>query len=220
MTAPISYARYRDVGTRRVPLVGPRHAWLTMTCVVLLSVMLSGCAGSSTSASRYTLPAAGQGVQYSTPASRTLILEPIRVAPYLDSDGIVMQLSDIEIHQASNHLWAEDLNRQLERSLRHHLSLALPEVRVLRENRGADAEQSLSVRLDVENFQGRHDGMAVVSGQWQLRDPSGRLLSLQHFDIERALDADGYPALVRSLGSAWQTVAEQLADEIANQPSL
>ncbi|GAB2798182.1 hypothetical protein GCM10027040_26020 [Halomonas shantousis] len=158
-------------------------------------------------------------MQYTDSATRALVLEPIRIADYLDSDGIVMQLSDIEIHQASNHLWAENLSRQLERSLRHHLSLALPNVRVLRDSRGADAGEALSVRLDVEEFQGRHDGMAVVSGQWQLRDAEGQLRSVQRFHVERPLDADGYPALVRTLGRAWQTVVEQLAADIANPPS-
>ena len=34
------------------------------------------------------------------------------------------------------------------------------------------------LRLEIDRFQGRHDGLAVIGGQWQLRDGTGTLLAM------------------------------------------
>lgn len=185
----------------------------------LLCLGLVGCASTQTAVSRYALPLMpsptvenqGEG------AARTLTLDPIRITRYLNGEGIVMQLSDIEVQQARHHLWAETLSRQLERNLRYYLGQALQDTRVVHEAPRSGAVDALRVRLEVEDFQGRYDGKAVVAGQWQVRDGSGALISRQRFKVERSLEADGYPALVRSLAEAWRQVAADLATAIAQR---
>lgn len=226
MTAPEpTPIALRLTGQRRAragnSLPGPGYlALLVMLSAILL---LAGCASGGSAMARYTLPLdplpAAQ--RYPDNPLHTVVLEPVRLAGYLNSEGIVMQLSDIEVQQARNHLWAESLQRQLERSLQQQLSVGLADARVVRDP-SPDAQSVVRVQVEVEAFQGRYDGQALVRGEWQIRDRSGQLLAWQPFNIERALASDGYPSLVRSLAQAWRDMAAELAaavtEELAQRP--
>lgn len=179
--------------------------------LMFLSLMLAACASSVTPPARYMLPSNGLANTPSSPQG-TLQLRSPRLAHYLDVDGIVMQLDDITLNQAREHQWAESIDRQLARSLRTQLSQELPLIRVVRDD--SSQPEALTLRLDVDQFQGRYDGLAVVAGQWQLRSPSDELLAMKSFSAQTILDEDGYPALVRALSASWEDVARQIADQI------
>ncbi|WNK18808.1 ABC-type transport auxiliary lipoprotein family protein [Halomonas piscis] len=180
---------------------------LPLLAALLLGLGLGGCAGKVSPSSRYLLPAVAPEVADAPDA--TLELGRLRLAHYLDVEGIVMQLDDIELREAREHRWAEGLDQQLTRNLKAHLSRDLPTWRVTRASPGDDDAYTLDVSID--QFQGRHDGYAVASGQWQLRSAQGRLLHMDSFSANTALERDGYPALVRALGKS----LEQAADEMA-----
>ncbi|MWJ26610.1 hypothetical protein GPM19_00050 [Halomonas sp. ZH2S] len=186
-----------------------RLIYLSALLVSMLG--LAACASSITPPSRYMLPGDDVAQPSQTP-EYTLLLRTPRLAHYLDVEGIVMQLDDITLHEAREHQWAESLGRQLERGMRARLTQQLPSTQVLREE--ASHSQALTLRLEVDSFQGRQDGYAVVSGQWQLRDPQGQLLRLDSFDTRTELQSDGYPALVRALAVSWDKAAEQIAQAI------
>lgn len=178
-----------------------------------LTVALAGCAtGGGEATQRYTLPGPEPATtQAPTPVRDTLILDGVGVTRYLDDPGIVLQADDIRLHQASNHLWAEPLNRQLRRGLRERLSQRLPHTRLLE---GGNPSGALHLSVEVDQFQGRYDGVAVTSGRWQLRDASGEIKEVTPFSVTTPLDEDGYPALVRALGKNWDDVAERIAESI------
>ncbi|MGR4068420.1 PqiC family protein [Billgrantia sp. C5P2] len=182
--------------------------WLAL----LASILLVGCASPTAPANRYMLPDSGTTLSDGNPApSHLLVVQPPRLAHYLDTDGIVLQLDDITLNAARQHLWAEPLGRQLERGLRTRLAERLPDTRVMRDETSLGRSEALRLRLEVDRFQGRHDGLAIASGQWQLLAPDGRLMTMQRFHVETELDDDGYPALVRALGSSWDRVAADIA---------
>ncbi|MBZ5488214.1 membrane integrity-associated transporter subunit PqiC [Halomonas aquamarina] len=186
---------------------------LPLKLVTLLGfcLALSACASSVTPPARYMLPDS-QLVNTPSNPQGTLQVRAPRIAHYLDVDGIIMQLDDITLNEAREHQWAESLGRQLSRRLRSQLSRELPTIRVVREDGGQP--QALTLRLDIDQFQGRHDGMAVASGQWQLRSADDELLALESFSAQTALDSDGYPALVRALSASWDKVALQIAEQV------
>ncbi|PRY63867.1 hypothetical protein B0H98_10710 [Vreelandella songnenensis] len=184
---------------------------LKIAALLSLCIVLSACASSVTPPARYMLPDS-QLVNTPSIPQGTLQVRAPRLAHYLDVDGIVMQLDDITLNEAREHQWAESLGRQLARSLRGQLSRELPDIRVVREDGGQS--QALTLRLDIDQFQGRHDGLAVTSGQWQLRAANDELLAMESFSAQTPLDNDGYPALVRALSASWDKVAQQIADQV------
>ncbi|SDN91701.1 PqiC family protein [Vreelandella arcis] len=190
-----------------------RYLSRKLVVMLLLPLLLSACASNTPSASRYVLP----GGQLSSPPSvpeGTLEVTKPRLPHYLDVEGIVMQTDDITLREANDHQWAEALGRQLEHGLRARLSNALPSWRIVHDASG-DAG-ALTLRLEVDKFQGRHDGLAIASGQWQLLNQQGDVLAMETFDADTPLEEDGYPALVRALGKSWDTVGEQISQAIKN----
>ncbi|MCL7929134.1 PqiC family protein [Halomonas llamarensis] len=184
---------------------------------LLLGLLLGACASSVSPPTRYVLPSVNQHhVPKSTKAE--LNINSVRLAHYLDVDGIIMQLDDIEMREAREHQWAEGLNRQLARNLRDDLAAALKEVQVVNSNAGSD--NAFMLRLDVDEFHGRYDGYAVASGQWQLRDAQNKLLHVERFQTRTALKDDGYPALVRALSQSWKNVAADIASTLTQKGYL
>src|SRR5690606_14005745 len=117
---------------------------------LLALALLAGCAA-STPPVRYLLPpdGAGSGGATAEEAQATLRVPAPRLAGFLDSAGIVLQLDDITLSQANGHRWAEDLSLQLQRGLRQRLATRLPSLRVLGEG---PRQSALELRLDLYAF--------------------------------------------------------------------
>ncbi|MBB3140684.1 PqiC family protein [Halomonas organivorans] len=178
---------------------------------LMLLLWLTGCALGGTPATRYALPEAAAADVAGAEASHVLVLRPLRLAPFLDAEGIIVQLDDITLREASGHRWAEPLGRQLERGLRDRLAAALPDTRVLLDSETGAQAGPLQLRVTVERFQGRPDGRAVAAGRWQLLAADQTLLDTAAFRVATPLASDGYPALVRALGHSWDDVAASIA---------
>ncbi|WP_081948784.1 PqiC family protein [Litchfieldella xinjiangensis] len=202
---------YRKTSSWNDARRGPR-AWRWIAAIMLAALWLGGCASSGSSTQRYTLPTVDATSRIMpNEVEHTLVVRPIRLANYLDSEGIVLQLDDITLNRAGGHLWAESLGRQLTRGLRQRLTTRLGDTRVLSDDASRDA---MTLTLEVEQFQGHYEGTARAAGTWQLRDAQGSLLTQEPFHAETTLAADGYPALVRALGESWNKVADRLAERI------
>lgn len=195
------------------------RAALTGTRTLLVGatlLLMAGCANKTVQTSSYMLPASTPEQQYSN--ALAVAIAPIRLSGLLDNQGIVMELNDIEVHQARHHLWAEDIDVQLQQQLQQRLSLSLPQAQIVAKGQPLHAGlPQREVRVRINAFQGSYSGNAIVQGQWLLLDEQGQLLKQHNFRIEQPLPADGYPALVRALASAWDQVSEQLAATLAEE---
>ncbi|HKM38000.1 MAG TPA: ABC-type transport auxiliary lipoprotein family protein [Thiopseudomonas sp.] len=179
-------------------------------------LVLAGCASKTVQPSSYMLPASTPEQQYSS--ALAVAIAPIRLTGLLDNEGIVMELNDIEVYQARQHLWAEDIGIQLQQQLQQRLTLSLPQAQIVAKGQPLQAGLAQrEVRVSVNGFQGSYNGNAIVQGQWLLLGESGQLLQQKNFKIEQPLPADGYPTLVRTLAAAWDQVSEQLAAALAQE---
>ena len=186
---------------------------LAVLAALTMTTGLAGCASSGPAPARYTLPEA-TGNAAGAEAPHMLLLPPPRLAHYLDVEGLVMQVDDITLVEARGHQWAEALGRQLQRGMRLRLADRLPDTRVMLDEAGVREPRALTLRLELDRFQGRHDGLAVIGGRWQLRDAAGHLLAMASLRVETELDDDGYPSLVRALGRGWDSAADELAEAV------
>lgn len=200
----------------RARLTGSRALLAGITLLVM-----AGCASKTVQPTTYILPASTPEQHYSS--ALAVAIAPIRLTGLLDNQGIVMELNDIEVYQARQHLWAEDIGIQLQQQLQQRLTLSLPRAQIVAKGQPLQAGlPQREVRVSVNGFQGSYNGNAIVQGQWLLLGESGQLLKQHNFRIEQPLAADGYPALVRTLAAAWDQVSEQLAaalveDKLASQ---
>lgn len=195
------------------------RAGLTSLRALLAGVTLlalAGCASKTVQPSSYMLPTSTPELQYSS--ALAVAVAPIRLTGLLDNQGIVMELNDIEVYQARQHLWAEDIGVQLQQQLQQQLTLSLPNAQIV--TKGQPLQAGLvqrEVRVSVNGFQGSYNGTAIVQGQWLLLGENGQLLKQKNFKVEQPLTADGYPTLVRTLGAAWDQVSKELAAALAEE---
>ncbi|BDH46457.1 hypothetical protein TUM12370_25010 [Salmonella enterica subsp. enterica serovar Choleraesuis] len=181
--------------------------WLLMSA----ALALTACS-SEKGAEYYQLPQPVQSMAASAASTgqRQLWVEQVSIPDYLAGNGIVYQTSDVQYTIANSNLWASPLDQQLKSSLVANLNSALPGWVVSSTPLGASQE---SLNVNVTGFHGRYDGKVVVSGEWLLnRDGE---ITRRPFHLEMAQQGDGYPALVKTLGEAWQKESQQIAAQVA-----
>jgi hypothetical protein len=108
-------------------------------------------------------------------------------------------------------VWADDLHRQIDRGLRQRLNQQQQQFTVV----GPQSAADLSLSVEIHAFHGRYDGLALTSGQWQLKNKQGEIQRLARFDFTTALNEPGYPALVRALGQNLDKLAMMIADDLS-----
>ncbi|PJG58795.1 PqiC family protein [Aeromonas cavernicola] len=175
-----------------------------------LLLLLVGCS-SQPSLHYYSLEA-DNAVSHHLPLQpqHQLVLKPISLSGQLDRISLVYQLEGKELHFAEYHRWAGSLDGQLNQLTLNGLSNRLPGWVVRQDS----AREGPVLSIQVTQFQGRHDGRAVISGRWRLQDQNGAVLRDVPFQLVRVLPDDGYNVLVSELGQGWQQLLEQITAEL------
>lgn len=191
------------------PFAAMRSAFKAGLAVAVM--LLAGCAGNSVTPTHYVLPPDDGSTAPAPVTDGTLLIDQPQLATHLGKEGIILQLDEITLNEATTNLWAAPLGQQLERGIRDRLAHRLPGSQVLL-SEGNSRRDALTLELSVDQFQGRNDGTAITSGQWLLRGDDGSVKRYAAFEEIVSLDADGYPALVRALGRSWDRVADDIAE--------
>lgn len=180
--------------------------------LVALAFSLGACFKSNppVKTERYSLPEVTAAQPASANTSKPiLVLNRIDLADYLDTDRIVIQLDDITMRPARDHLWVDNLAQELRRGLRTRLSSRLDHVIVVDPQSGLAApSNSSTLNITIDQFHGHMQGYAILSGQWQ---SPGSSLPPQSFSFTTPLAEDGYPALIRALGHNLDLLCDQIA---------
>lgn len=176
------------------------YAWLTATA------LLAGCAAAPAT-HYYRLPDP-EPARSSAQAAQTTVVVAVKLADFLSGNGIAYQEGDVEFKLAQQNLWAERPEAGIARVLATHLQQDIPATRWLTQGYGP---QTGHLQVELQRFNGRHDGRAVLAGRWTLSDARQTLLAESPFLIEVPQQGDGYAALVRALGLGLDTLASQVA---------
>lgn len=186
-----------------------------LTAPLLLCVSLSACfsVNKPVQAIRYSLPVVAATNQPAAHAQSRVVLAPIQLADYLDTDRIILQIDDITLQPTRDHLWADSLSQELRRSLRARLTARLPATNLLDPQAGLPASTP-QLRIRIDQFQGHLNGYAILSGQWQLAASA----SSHPFRFTTPLTENGYPALVRALGHNLDVLVDEIAPQIDVSP--
>ena len=163
--------------------------------LLALGVLLTGCASSppvedNAYLLRPDFPVATAG------SGAPLRLKSVRIPPYLDQRGLVLQTGPSEIEVARHHRWAEPLDEAMERYLQVAIARqsgrAVETAPFTRAETGADSPEAVAVR--IHRFHGTDSGRVRLVAEWRITDAGGSVI--HEFDETRTQAADGYPALV------------------------
>ncbi|WP_024302892.1 membrane integrity-associated transporter subunit PqiC [Pseudogulbenkiania sp. MAI-1] len=177
-----------------------------------LLALLAGCA-SSPAVHYYRLT--DDTASATAPAAAVVgnILVTVRLPDYLNDRHIVYQSDDVTIEAARHSLWAEAPEQAIPRRLSAELGQRLPRYGWTTPlAAGSSSGPTLLVVFD--QFNGRFDGRAVLSGHWLLRDGRQTTPARQPFRIEVVQRGDGYPALVRALNQGLAELAGEISQKL------
>lgn len=172
-----------------------------------LFLLLNGCSSNQVT-TYYQLPLPLVMNSQINELAKTVYIEPIQVASYLNGRGLVLQISDVELIVARQHVWAEALDQQLQRQLRNRLQALAPEYMTVLQ----PLPETVRITVQLEQFHGDADGQAIVSGRFAI---SNRERAVP-FVIREPLTDNGYPALVIALADAVQQLSQQIAQYLVN----
>jgi len=179
--------------------------------VALLVCGLSACSSNTAAPHYYAIALPDAQSSPLTPSKQPVVaVSDVELADYLNSVGIVYQQDDVQLTTASQHRWAEALDKQLTRALLQNLRTQLPNWQW--QNGQTSLQNIAQLQIKVRGFHGKADGHAVISGEWTLM--KGTQQYSGQFQQLYPLTADGYPALVRELRTGWQQTTSQLAIQL------
>ncbi len=162
-----------------------------------LAMLLTACGAPSIA------PPPGYLLASATAAGNDTVEIQVHLAGYLAQGGIVLQLSDSEVHSARSHRWAEPLAQQLQRSLHAALGDTIrPE--------GAQLVVRVSQFHGVRSLTGDR---AVIQGTWHYSTKHGEPRR-GTIDWQRGIPTDGYGALVETLDQGWRDASMSITEAL------
>lgn len=199
-----------------------KSALRSVLLAVAGALLLSGCSANPQTSISYLLappeftpPESTGTAEVSKRQPVILLVGNVRVASYLSGTSLTQLQENQHVVRTRHHAWAEPLNEQLERQLRHGLTQLLP---------GSDwlplatsgGLQLYDGRLDlqVDSFHLKANGQVEVAGTWQLRDATQSFMAHGQFKQQHVLEADGYDAMVQALEKAWLAAVQELAGQL------
>lgn len=175
--------------------------------LLTLSGLLTACSSANqTRVKQYLLPYP-KTVHVShvseTPAIKNEIyrLKSITVPEYLQKQNIILVNSNGQVHQATNHLWAESIENQLEQMTLTYLASRLSDVQWI-----APSQYQISapyIIVNLEKFYASQDGIVSVSGYWTLWSQDNKLLIQNRFNYSEKMPKDGYLSMTEVLSNIW-----------------
>ena len=154
----------------------------------------------------YQLPQQANTVTSASIDAAVIVVEPVMVANYLNTNALILQTSDVQLVKTNQQQWAEALDQQLTRLLQQQLTATLPGHRVT--DRAPQGPQQ-RLLVQVEQFHGTEQGMVLISGKYSL--VNGEQTIQQRFALELAQPEAGYPSMVATLGAGWQQVVTEIS---------
>ena len=166
-----------------------------MKALPLALLLCVACATAAPEHAYYLLRAPTDGDGTPTPAAAVVGFGSVRVAPYLDRAGLVVQVDAHQVREARYHLWAEPLDQGIRLVLAERVRSRLG-VELSPGPRGADTWR-YRIDVSVDELHGTLDGEARLIAHWVLRDTAdGTVVGTGRYQKAMPQEGDGYPGLV------------------------
>ena len=184
--------------------------------VLLLALLLAGCAGSPPT-NLYTLSAApAPAADTRLPHSPAVVaVGPVTLPDYIDRPQIVTRKSAYQLDLAAYDHWAAPLYDMLPRVLVEDVALRLPSDRVVAFPQVSDASFDYRIAVDVSRFDVDATGEATLAARWQLYARSApRALLVADDILQRRTEGQGYDAYAASLSAVLADLGDRIAREV------
>jgi uncharacterized lipoprotein YmbA len=168
---------------------------------------------------RYLMRPSAESRSGQAEATASVGLRRVAVAPYLMSDGLVLETQQNEIRSARYHQWAEPLEYGLRSLLQGELSAQLGYA--VDDNAILLPDWHYSLDVDVDQLHGTSAGEALLVASWRLTalhapgDSASERVDERHFfRATQPLPREGYAALVETEIALVRQLAAAIAESV------
>ncbi|ENM5741024.1 hypothetical protein CGT98_05910 [Vibrio metoecus] len=146
-----------------------------------------------------------------------LIVQPVELAAYLDTQGIVYRKSETQVIQARQNQWAQRLSSQLTQRVINDLRKNSTPYWSTALDTAIAQQKHARLQVRFQQFNGSYTGNAEIAGSWVLFNAQGERSLNQEFSFQIPLADEGYPALVEALSLGLAQLAVQIQMELVKQ---
>jgi len=140
----------------------------------------------------------------------TILISPVKLADFLSTGALVMQLRSHQIQLSNQHRWADNLSDAITRRLLANLSKTVPSFHFEKNELHWKGNAQLSINISFDQFTVLADRTVLTSGTFWLLGKHNKLMTKQSFNIIKPLTKDGYNHAVGQLESSLITLAEKI----------
>ncbi|OUR66647.1 hypothetical protein A9Q77_11125 [Marinomonas sp. 42_23_T18] len=183
---------------------------LTVFTIIFSSLVLLGCNSQPTPTSHYYMLNQQLDIENLTGVSPIKKIQ-LTLPEYLKQPNLILQLSEHELSYAYYHMWAENLDEAITKSLQLDLKALVKSVKP-EVDKIVSTKERANLVLNIDHFYATIDSKVVLAGNYTLVNTQQTLaLSPQYsFAFNTDIDENGYPNSVAKM----RLLVQQLAQDV------
>jgi len=187
---------------------------MRLLTTIIFSLALFACSSTTKENHYYSLNLTHEFDDKNTQDKKIIIIKRIQLAPFLNGQGLVMQLGKHQIVTASHHLWAEPLEQALGKLLQQRLNNSCMDYTFETATHYLKHDSGMSLQLEIDKFHATDESTIEVAGRfWVLEDSRISGVS-QRFSLSKDLKQDGYLHMVEKLNQAVTGISNAICSGI------
>ncbi|GAA0853327.1 PqiC family protein [Aliiglaciecola litoralis] len=145
----------------------------------------------------------------------TITIQDIGLADYLTQANLAIQLASHQLYYSKQHLWAEPLQKGIQKALLKDLNAATSEFAFVNTRSAMAHAPDVTIGIQVDHFVATHESMVVMAGYYWLQPNNDKQMTKQltRFHFSKPLEQDGFPHSVSQL----RVLISELSDEILSR---
>ena len=146
-----------------------------------------------------------------------IAIERIDLPSYLKSPKIATKISGHEIAYAEHFRWTEELETSVARIIRDRLRLNSKIKTVTIYPGNTSAKHDYSLRLNVHQFEGDHQGNVTLSADWRIVDKAGIVMESNTARLTSIWDGSDYTQLVERMNEILLQLCSTISELFNNK---
>lgn len=193
----------------------------TSVLLVCISLIVS-CTSTPLNMRYYSLHTANKiEPLVNTPELIHIVIEPIKIAGYLQQASLVMQINSHELYYSPQDVWAEELSNTFYKALLQDLNSS-QQYNFIGRFSPIKNKANINISIELEHFHSTHSSIVVSSGQYTVLNNSDNKQNInitsfsKPFYFELGLTDNGYLHSVTQLRKLISLIAKQINHDLVN----
>ena len=158
--------------------------------------------------------------KYDFPADIVVGIGPVKIPEYLDRPQLVTISKEGTLVLAQFDRWGESFNVGVERLTREYLTKMIPGVTLTVYPWGSAMPVRYQVAVEVVELECELNKDLHFVAQWQIIDLNeNKSIQIKRFEFRQPVNPQNYAGLVKTLGSAWASISNEIAEALSGLKS-